>query len=226
MWPVLVLPLLGLGLAACGAVLARSGPSVGRTDPAAAVGLAAAAVGCAAVAVWLLAALLAVLAVLAERRRWVRVGRLCRRLSPALLRRAAATVLGAQLLVVPAAVADDAPSPFWPGGDATAAVGEQLPGTGTAPARPAPPPVAPPDEGTRGGAAPPLSVRTVDGTVTVVRGDTLWSLAAAQLGAGASDAQIAAAWPVWYQHNRHVLTDGPDRLLPGQQLLVPGTGSG
>jgi nucleoid-associated protein YgaU len=67
----------------------------------------------------------------------------------------------------------------------------------------------------------PPSQRTVDGAVTVVRGDTLWSLAAAHLGPDATAAQIARAWPAWFELNRDVLRDGPDRLLPGQRLLVP-----
>ncbi|MFF0942956.1 LysM peptidoglycan-binding domain-containing protein [Kocuria sp. CPCC 205300] len=258
-WPVLLVPALGLALAASGAALSRpvlsgrtpAGPSRGHPDPELLIGLAAAALGCAVVVVWSAAAALAVLAVLARRHRWERLGRLCGRWSPALLRRAAAAALGLQLVAAQGAVADEAPSPFWSGSAAVHGVPGSFPG---APApRPAPgpgtaptgssataPPAAPPPETAPPGKAPPVSEapapeapsaplpapagRTVDGAVTVLRGDTLWSLAAAQLGPEASDEQIARAWPAWYELNRHVLPCGPHLLRPGQRLVVPGPG--
>ena len=57
--------------------------------------------------------------------------------------------------------------------------------------------------------------------VVVHRGDSLWSLVADHLGPAASDAEVARAWPDWWQHNRDVIGDDPDTLLPGQTLLVP-----
>jgi nucleoid-associated protein YgaU len=57
--------------------------------------------------------------------------------------------------------------------------------------------------------------------VVVTAGDTLWSLAAARLGPGASDAEVARAWPTWWEANREVIGDDPDLLLPGQRLVVP-----
>ncbi|MEJ5914148.1 LysM peptidoglycan-binding domain-containing protein [Pseudokineococcus sp. 1T1Z-3] len=57
--------------------------------------------------------------------------------------------------------------------------------------------------------------------VVVVRGDTLWDIAARALPPGADDAEVAAAWPAWYETNRHVIGDDPDLLRPGQVLLVP-----
>ncbi|MFI7496497.1 hypothetical protein ACH9D2_17485, partial [Kocuria sp. M4R2S49] len=132
LWSVLLVPALGLATAACGAVLAGAGDgrTAGGSDTGALIGLVAAAVGSAVVAVWILAAVLAVLAVLAGRRRWVRLAGACRRCSPALLRRAAATALGLQLLAAPGAVADDTPSPFWDAGapaQATPAPGQDAP---------------------------------------------------------------------------------------------------
>lgn len=56
---------------------------------------------------------------------------------------------------------------------------------------------------------------------TVQAGDSLWSLAAAQLGPLAADARIAAHWPRWYEVNRTVIGDRPDLILPGQVLEVP-----
>ncbi|MFI7581686.1 LysM peptidoglycan-binding domain-containing protein [Kocuria kalidii] len=241
LWPALVVPVLGLGLAACGAALAAEGRvrPIGGPDAGRLIGLAAAVTGCAVVLAWALAAALAVLAVLAGRRRWVRLAEVCGRCSPVLLRRAVATALGLQLMAVPAAVADERPSPFWSGGAAvreappsgpdargpasTAEAQEPPPGPGTVPAPgPAPAPAAPEDS-----CAPQADssarTRTTDGAVTVVRGDTLWSLTAAHLGPDATDERIARAWPRWYELNRHVLVDGPHRLLPGQRLLVPDT---
>lgn len=57
--------------------------------------------------------------------------------------------------------------------------------------------------------------------VVVLRGDSLWSIAADHLGAGASDAEVAAAWPAWFAANRQTIGDDPDRLLPGQLLRIP-----
>lgn len=55
----------------------------------------------------------------------------------------------------------------------------------------------------------------------VQAGDSLWSLAAAQLGPLATDTQIAAHWPRWYELNRTIIGDHPDLILPGQILEVP-----
>jgi nucleoid-associated protein YgaU len=57
--------------------------------------------------------------------------------------------------------------------------------------------------------------------VVVRRGDSLWSIAARHLGPGASDAEIAEAWPAWYTTNRDVVGDDPDLILPGQVLQAP-----
>lgn len=57
--------------------------------------------------------------------------------------------------------------------------------------------------------------------VVVQRGDTLWSITARHLGPGASDAQIAEAWPAWHAANRDVVGDDPDLILPGQVLQAP-----
>lgn len=57
--------------------------------------------------------------------------------------------------------------------------------------------------------------------VTVLRGDTLWQIAARRLGPDASTARIQESWPVWYRHNRAVIGPDPDLLLPGTVLRVP-----
>ncbi|GIG20135.1 peptidoglycan-binding protein LysM [Cellulomonas chitinilytica] len=61
------------------------------------------------------------------------------------------------------------------------------------------------------------------GTVVVVRGDSLWRIAARHLSPGADDAQVAAAWPTWYAANADVIGPDPGALLPGQVLVVPAT---
>jgi len=62
---------------------------------------------------------------------------------------------------------------------------------------------------------------TPEGTVTVAPGDTLWTIAARHLPNGADDAQIAAAWPVWYATNAVTIGSDPDVIQPGQLLHVP-----
>ncbi|MFF0988367.1 LysM peptidoglycan-binding domain-containing protein [Kocuria nitroreducens] len=247
LWSVLLVPALGAATGACGAALAGAGGGglAGSSGTGALIGLVAAATGCAVVVVWVLAAVLAMLAVLARHHRRERLARICGRCSPALLRRAAATALGLQLLAAPGAVADDTPSPFWGAGasaqEAATSAPDAPPPAPGAP-DPAPEPASGPGSGSDLGPGPDgvlapaphaatepclqrtgssTAERTVDGAVTVVRGDTLWSLAAAHLGPEASDEQVARAWPGWYELNRHVLADGPHQLLPGQRLQAP-----
>jgi nucleoid-associated protein YgaU len=66
----------------------------------------------------------------------------------------------------------------------------------------------------RGDGTPPVVVR---------RGDTLWTIAARQLGPDATDAEIAEQWPRWWRANRTRIGDDPDLLLPGQVLEAPTT---
>ncbi len=61
-------------------------------------------------------------------------------------------------------------------------------------------------------------------TVTVRRGDSLWSIAQRHLGAIATDAEVARAWPEWYAANRAVIGDDPDLIHPGMQLVPPPEG--
>ncbi len=57
--------------------------------------------------------------------------------------------------------------------------------------------------------------------VVVHRGDTLWAIAARDLGPDATDAEVAAHWPRWYAANRAVIGPDPDLVLPGQVLVRP-----
>lgn len=78
--------------------------------------------------------------------------------------------------------------------------------------------------------APPATARPASGQrrseVLVRPGDNLWTIAGRQLPPGATDAQIAAAWPRWYLANRSVVGSDPDLLLPGQRLIPPTNSSG
>ncbi|MDM7989823.1 LysM peptidoglycan-binding domain-containing protein [Arthrobacter sp. zg-Y877] len=65
------------------------------------------------------------------------------------------------------------------------------------------------------------SPRQDEREVVVAAGDTLWSLAAAQLGPYATDAETAALWPRWYELNRDVIGPDPGLIHPGQVLAMP-----
>lgn len=67
----------------------------------------------------------------------------------------------------------------------------------------------------------PVPGRDIEDHVVVHRGDSLWSIAARHLGAGASAVEIAREWPRWYAANRTEIGDDPDVIMPGQQLLPP-----
>lgn len=69
--------------------------------------------------------------------------------------------------------------------------------------------------------SPSAGTAAAPGTVTVASGDTLWAIAARHLPAGADDARIAAAWPVWYAANAVRIGSDPDLIRPGLVLSVP-----
>jgi hypothetical protein len=112
------------------------------------------------------------------------------------------------------------PTPTWPGDPAplpTPSWPTTVPGghaqTGTVP-RPDP----------RAPKSPRPALRSDD--VLVRPGDSLWSIAAAQLGRDIVPAEIAVAWPHWYSANRAVIGADPDLIKPGQRLAPPAsTGS-
>ena len=62
-------------------------------------------------------------------------------------------------------------------------------------------------------------------TVTVLAGDSLWSIAAEHLGS-ASPTDVAARWPRWYAANRDAIGDDPDLIHPGQVLVAPSATEG
>ncbi|KQS99813.1 LysM peptidoglycan-binding domain-containing protein [Cellulomonas sp. Leaf395] len=123
-----------------------------------------------------------------------------------------------------------APSATTPSTVATTAV-EPAPDQGVdAPAPPGAPTEVPLTEGTPSevtttgypttAPAPHGAVAT---TVVVAVGDSLWSIAARHLAPGAGDAQIAAAWPRWYDVNSGVIGADPDVIQSGEVLTVPVT---
>jgi hypothetical protein len=61
----------------------------------------------------------------------------------------------------------------------------------------------------------------VPAAVLVRAGDSLWEIAARDLGPGASAAQVAQAWPRWWAANRVLLGDDPGLIHPGDQLAPP-----
>ncbi|ANC32889.1 LysM peptidoglycan-binding domain-containing protein [Isoptericola dokdonensis] len=59
------------------------------------------------------------------------------------------------------------------------------------------------------------------GEVVVVRGDTLWDIAARHLPEDATDGDVLRAMLRWHDANRAVVGDDPDVVLPGQVLRAP-----
>jgi nucleoid-associated protein YgaU len=91
-----------------------------------------------------------------------------------------------------------------------------------------PAPRKPPDT-TRSRTAPaPVTAVPVPpnraGTHAVQAGDTLWSLARAELrtaGLPVTDTAVAHRWPAWWQANRAEIGPDPDLLHPGELLHAP-----
>lgn len=105
------------------------------------------------------------------------------------------------------------PSPGW--GASGTPVGASVPAPGWTPHRPA----------RRQRTDPTLLTgrqRDSPGAEVVVRrGDSLWSIAAAHLGPGAGDTEVAEAWPRWYAANAELIGPDPHSLLPGTRLAPP-----
>lgn len=57
--------------------------------------------------------------------------------------------------------------------------------------------------------------------VVVKQGDTLWSIAAKQLGSKASNADIDREWRRWYRANSETVGPNPDVVVPGMKLETP-----
>jgi hypothetical protein len=66
-----------------------------------------------------------------------------------------------------------------------------------------------------------LRLTSAEARVVVLRGDTLWSIAAHHLGPAAKPSDIEAEWPRWLAANRDVIGDDANLILPGQLLRPP-----
>lgn len=164
-----------------------------------------------------------------------RAARTVGRFSPEFLRRLAAAALGLQVASVPmAALAVPPPGPAesaagspaaavaWGGHLTIDPLWQPLQSSGSL--DPFDPHWKPASEPVSGPLPSPPSARwqaPAHQDVTVTAGDTLWALAAAQLGPLATDAEIASHWPAWFELNRAVIGADPHVLQPGQVLAVP-----
>ncbi len=59
------------------------------------------------------------------------------------------------------------------------------------------------------------------GTVTVVSGDSLWTIAASLLPPDAGPARITRTWRLLYVHNRQAVGADPNLIVPGTVLGLP-----
>ncbi|WP_315097585.1 LysM domain-containing protein [uncultured Cellulomonas sp.] len=166
--------------------------------------------------------------------------RLVHRYAPQLVRRALAVAVGATLgLGAVTGASAAAPTPAPPTAAASVASDDGSVDLGwvvteapadprpapsvTTPAAPATAATPPPDVPVLTAAPAPAADQapTTGSTVVVAPGDSLWGIAARHLPAGATDAEVAAAWPRWYEANATVIGADPDVILPGQVLTVP-----
>ncbi|MBG6182092.1 nucleoid-associated protein YgaU [Arthrobacter sp. CAN_A214] len=219
-------------------------------DPAAGIeeilGIGCSVAGLGIITWWMFAAAAAVMAQLLATSGHRDAASIAARFSPAFMRRLAAAALGVNLLAVPA-LANAAPlfesastlqrwETVHSGGstsgsptgneaaEADASAGDESAGPDVTPSwKPLPFPSG-------GGlvlrtdtARSPDSMAGGAGEVIVKPGDSLWTIAAAHLGAFATDLEVAGAWPSWYVANREVIGGNPSLLFPGQILRIPPT---
>ena len=193
------------------------------------LGALANAAGLAVVAWWVLSMILATSAAVLEKvgskRAAAAVGIFC----PAFMRRLAMAALSVQLLSAPMANAAAAPAgPAWMPAQEVAVSAAWRPTAGEPKLAPELQPEWRPDAPvTDPGLLAALPVRAAQvvsqapSEVTVLAGDTLWDIAARELGPAATDVDVALHWPRWYQANKAAIGQNPDVLLPGQILKSP-----
>ncbi|MEO6703573.1 MAG: hypothetical protein ABI140_12385 [Jatrophihabitantaceae bacterium] len=176
---------------------------------------------------------------------------LARRTAPVAVRRLIAASTGASLLFSPlAALAEPASaahqpatavSPAWPIDQATVPAKPAQPAqlaeppvepqwpTDPAPTQaswPAAPEPRPAEQPPPAQLKPPAAASPAAGSVLVQPGDSLWTIAAEQLGPTATDEQIAVQWPYWYRANRGVIGRDPGLIRAGSKLIQPDQAAG
>jgi hypothetical protein len=195
------------------------------------LGAFAVVAGLSIVAWWVVSMLLALAAAVLNRTGSKRAAAVAGKFSPVFMRRLALAALSFQLLSAPLANAAVPPTgPEWVPTHQVAASAAW--GPTSEPERPRPLSALQPDwrpnapvtdpghltaQPSRASQAAPRAM----GEVTVLAGDTLWDIAARQLGPDASDVEVALHWPRWYQANVAAIGENPDVLLPGQILKSP-----
>ncbi|MGN7249534.1 hypothetical protein [Arthrobacter sp. SAFR-014] len=210
------------------------------------IGLLALAAGLTVTAWWLLSLATAFASALLERTGHHAAARATGRCTPVFMRRLAIAAVGAQLLGAPLAHADalaaaaaasnngSSLSAAWtplaegrPGLPANRSAGSGLTERSVADGSELQPQWKPRVLVVEPGLVTPLPARaaaepaSARREVPVRAGESLWTIAARELGPGASDVDIAARWPLWYQVNRNVIGADPSILLPGQLLSPP-----
>ncbi|PNL18261.1 LysM peptidoglycan-binding domain-containing protein [Micrococcus sp. FDAARGOS_333] len=192
--------------------LAGTAPRTGTARLEQLLALGCAALGLVLCLAWAVALVSTALWVVAARR-GSRHADVLARFSPALLQRLAAAAFGIHVALAPGAAADDAPSAAWlPAPPVSAQTVGDGPSAHWLPDAPSP---------TGPGLAPALRADASAPTVTVVDGDCLWDLAAAELGPDATVLEVDARWREWHRHNRELIGDDPHVLYTGTVLEVP-----
>lgn len=207
------------------------------------LGAATTAAGLAVVGWWALSMLCAFLAAVLERTGRQRAAAAAGACCPPFMRRLALTMLSVQLVSTPLAhAAEPVTGPDWRSTQAVSvpaawgpaastasreinaagsAFDDQGPQPGVQPQWRPSSPITDPDFTVawpvRAGQTPVES----PAEITVLAGDTLWDIAARDLGPAASDVDVALHWPRWYQANKAEIGEDPDVLFPGQILKPP-----
>lgn len=229
-------------------VLQDASPASGYRSFAQLLGLAASIFGILVICWWAATITLAFAAAALDKLGFQAAARRTGALSPAFMRRLATAVLGANLIVLPAAHG----VPAMPGTNGITATTGIVAATLNVPATAASsalPTAAPgwenvPESAEPSGTSPQWTPTPVpadpsllakaqreqqpatgavpgEAEVTVKPGDSLWSIAADNLGPFATETEIAGAWPEWYKTNRHLIGEDPSLLRPGQILQTP-----
>jgi len=189
-----------------------------------AVGALAAGTGLAVSLWWMGAMVIAIVSAVASRSGNRRLAVVTARWSPAFMRRLVLSVIGLNLLAAPLANAavNQPIDPLWQASTTSSSQPAISPlwQPRSPVVEPGPLANAPTRNSTPGRAG--STAATPGGSHTVVKeGDTLWSIAAAELGPYATDVEVSASWQEWYRANQVVIGPDPNIIKPGQVLVSP-----